>query len=236
VKQSFPPRAGEGRDEDTSTEQLASISPAEAEDERTVDMMLAAPLRDFIPRRGRWLGLAVAVLAFGTGALAGATWGLRRALDAGPRPAGVAHTAGAGRLSPTSEARWGGTDTTRPGTASAAGADRVVAPPAGARPASPPTESSSSHSPVRTADTPATLVEVEVTSEPPGAMVRAAATDLGRTPIAIFLSSARISSVRFELDGHEPRTVRWSARAGRRAIHVVLVPWSEGAPTQAPDP
>ncbi len=252
VKQSLPQRAAEGRDDDTSPEHLAFISPAEAEDERTVDMMLAAPLRDWVPRRGRWLGLAVAALAFGAGALAGATWGLHRALglglelrdhglhralDASPRPARVAHTAGAGTGSPTSEARrGGGTAKTQPGTAaSAAGADRVVAPPAGARPAPPPTESTSP-SPVRTADTPATLVEVEVTSEPPGAMVRAAGTDLGRTPIAIFLSSARVSSVRFELDGHDPRTVRWSARAGRRAIHVVLQPWSDGAPTPAPAP
>lgn len=228
VKLRFPPRRDRRTDEGGTAEHLAVVSPAEVTDDREqmVDMMLSTPLRDWVPKRGRWIGPVVAALAFGIGALAGATWGLQRALDSAGSP-GPDRMAGdidpdppARRPAAAPNVAGGSTPAPAPPARDATVAKRPDPAPAPRLPA----QGSTSSEPSRPAPAPSSMIEVEVTSEPPGAMVRAGGTAFGRTPIAVFLAGGRPTAVRLDLDGYETRVVRWSPRAGRRAIHAVLQP------------
>jgi PEGA domain len=59
------------------------------------------------------------------------------------------------------------------------------------------------------------ITEVEITSEPAGATVYIGDQVGGTTPLAAFLP-ASTTTIRFELDGHAPTTLRWSPRVGPR--------------------
>jgi hypothetical protein len=90
------------------------------EQEHIVDLMLTTPLRDWVPKRGRWIGPAAALLALGVGALAGATWALQRAL---PQPAPAARTIAARsegtRAEPRPAAPAPGSEPSRPARSAA---------------------------------------------------------------------------------------------------------------------
>ncbi|MBI2893371.1 MAG: hypothetical protein HYY06_07445 [Deltaproteobacteria bacterium] len=230
VKLRFPPAVPPGKigvDDPTPRAVPVALLEARPEHERAIDMMLSAPLAEWVPKRGRWLAPVVLALVFGTGALAGATWAFWH----------VTHTGVVGAPAPEVrrvevQDREPEPDAERPRVAAQepvpAPANPSGQPPSSEGPAPGPAPGSDREpAPHRTPprqppETPATLVEVEVSSDPPGALVTSGGQAQGTTPITLFLSTGRASIVSFELQGHARRTVRWSSAGGRRAIHVVL--------------
>lgn len=69
---------------------------------------------------------------------------------------------------------------------------------------------------------------VEVTSDPPGAMVHSSAGALGQTPLTAVLPPDRATTLELRLPGYRSAAVRWSPSDGTTKVHRVLVP--ENAP------
>lgn len=182
----------------------------------TVETALSSPLLEWLPRRGRWIAPLALLLVFGVGVLAGVAWSFSRI----PAPPPAVASPPARAPSPAREAAEVGLKLE----------PRVTLPPleiAEPAPAPEPSAARAAGRPIDRAErekkTAGGLLEMEVSSEPSGAMVSSGGVDYGMTPVTVFVPAAR-STFTFRLEGYSPRTTTWSPQAGRKSIHVVLDP------------
>jgi PEGA domain len=70
----------------------------------------------------------------------------------------------------------------------------------------------------------ATLVEVEIGSDPDGATVRIGGAVWGVTPLTAYLPATAPVVMSIELEGHEPARLSWSPGSGKRALRATLSP------------
>ncbi len=152
---------------------------------------------DWLPKRGRWLGILIVFVATVSGVIAGRLWTKNQPEDqtqAVSSPPGV-------------EVLKGHQPPHDLGVSVAEKTTQPAAPAVAQKPAA--------------INRPPPFVEVEMTSEPSGAMVYEGKQSMGYTPITLMLQATQHSSLVLKLEGYEDALITWTPK-DTRTINVVL--------------